>query len=100
MMQGSTPTHIFRLPIDTNLIQSLRITYAQNERKVLTKTKKDCVLDGNAVTVKLTQEETLLFKAKLDAEIQIHILTVGGDSIPSIIKKVPVRLLLDREVLE
>lgn len=100
MMQGSTPTHIFRLPLDTDLIQSLRITYAQNEKPILIKHKDDCVLNGNSVSVKLTQDDTLLFRAKLDAQIQIHILTTEGDSIPSFVKRVPVRLLLEREVLE
>lgn len=35
MSQGTTPTHVFTLPIDTSTISQLRITYIQGGTVVL-----------------------------------------------------------------
>lgn len=82
MIRGTTPTHTFNLPFDTALIDKIKITYAQNGVVVLTKEKADCKFDGNAATVKLTQEDTLKFDASR-VQIQIRVLTMGGDALAS-----------------
>ena len=48
----------------------------------------------------LTQEETLRFDHKKAVQIQIRILTAGGDALASVIEKIGVSQLLDNEVLE
>jgi hypothetical protein len=100
MIQGSTPLHIFRLPFSTDIIYALRISYEQNKKIVLSKELDNVSLEENAVKLRLSQEETLLFDAICPCRIQMHILTTGGDAVPSKIKTVPVHVLLDRRVIE
>lgn len=100
MRRLTTPTHIFNIPFETDLIEKMRIVYAQNEEIILTKELSDCVLSDKSVSVTLTQEETYLFDNKKHAvEIQLHILTTGGDSVVSNIIRVLVEKCLDTEVL-
>ena len=40
MIRGTTPTHIFKLPIDTSTIRQLRITYVQYGKTVLEVTER------------------------------------------------------------
>ena len=99
MMPGTTPIHLFNLPFDTDMVDKVKITYLQNDKEVLTKTKADCALDGNTVSVTLTQEDTFRFNSKKEVEIQIRVLTLGGEVLGSIPVKVGVSKCLDNEVL-
>lgn len=98
-MRGTTPTHIFRLPFDTALIKSVRITYAHNKKPVLIKETEQCTLEGDTITVRLTQEETLLFKNNWDVEIQLRVLKTDGDVLRSEIYHRYTGVLLDDEVM-
>ena len=99
MIQGTTPTHTFDIPFDTALINKMRILYAQNNKLVLEKENADCSIDGNTITVRLTQEDTLKFVADALVQIQLRILTAGGDALASDIVNVDCRRILDDEVL-
>lgn len=99
MRRGSTPTHIFNISLDTNLISKVRILYAQNDRVVLRKEDADCTREGQKIIVKLTQRETLLFKQG-KVEVQLRVITPSGDSIPSKVYTVNVQRLLENEVFE
>ena len=79
MIRGTTPTHIFELEISVENIADLEIAYSQNDRVLFYKRKDDCVLDGNTITLSLTQEETFMFDcSKRVVEIQIRIKTIDG----------------------
>lgn len=99
MIRGTTPTHTFNLPFDTALVDKIKITYAQNGVVILTKEKADCKLEGNFVTVKLSQENTLKFDASR-VQIQIRVLTIGGDALASDIVTKPCKDVLEGGVLE
>jgi hypothetical protein len=99
MVIGTTPTHTFTLPFDIDVIKSLKITYAQGGEVMLTKRKEDCILEGDTVTVKLSQEDTFNFIYPGDIEIQVRILTNAGDALTSYIHKVSLSKCLDDEVL-
>lgn len=99
MIRGSTPTHIFNLPIDTALLSKIRIIYAQDDEILFTKEKDVCACDGCRISVKLTQEETFMFDCKKSVQIQIRAATTAGDVVPSKIKLVSVEKCLDNEVL-
>ncbi len=99
MIQGSTPTHTFTLPIKVESIDKIRIVYAQNDKVLFVKNKEDCTLDGNCVSVKLSQENTLSLMSYKICVIQIRVLTVGGDSLVSNPISVPVEKCYDKEVL-
>lgn len=99
MTPGATPTHTFNLPISTDEISALRITYEQNGRIVIQKEKEDCELNDKKVIVRLEQEETLQFDANALSRIQMKLRTTGGDVLISEVIKKPVNVVLDKEVI-
>lgn len=99
MIRGTTPTHVFTLPFNVDLIKEVKIIYSQGGKKVLTKCKADCTLNDNDITLTLTQEETLKFSCLNDVEIQLKILTHADKVIVSQIEAVDVERCLDSEVL-
>lgn len=99
MIRGTTPEHKFTIPFDTALVDKVKIIYAQDDVVVFEKETADCVLDGMTVTTRLTQEDTLKLDHKKAVQIQLRILTTGGQALASIIEKVGVSQLLDDEVL-
>lgn len=99
MIRGTTPTHIFNLPFDTAQIKQIKIIYAQSDDVIFCKDVKTCQLEQKTVTVKLTQEETLLFDCRLPVQIQIRVLTLGGDALATNIILASVEKCLDNEVL-
>ena len=99
MIRGTTPTHIFEIPIDSSLLKQVQITYAQGNTNLLVKTIEDCVLDGNSISVTLSQEETLKFSHKKDVEVQIRVLTKDGTAMATTVRSVDVGRVLNEEVL-
>lgn len=99
MRRGTTPTRTLKLPIDAGLIKELRVIYQQDGVNKLIKTKDDFRFEGNAASIKLTQEETFLFDDDQVVKIQARILTAGGDALASNVIRVKVRELLEDEVM-
>lgn len=99
MIQGTTPTHQFTIPMDASSVQLARVTYAQKDKVLLTKEGDDCRVEGNVIEVKLTQEETLLFDEFSSVQIQVRVLTTAGDALASDLIRVPCGAILDKEVL-
>lgn len=99
MIRGTTPTHTFNIPFDTSMVKEVKILYAQDDVKVLEKNTEDCTLSGQSISVTLTQEDTFLFDCKKAVEIQIRVLTAGGNALASVPEKVGVSKCLDNEVL-
>lgn len=100
MYRGSTPTHTFRLPstCPPDMIKEYKITYVQNGNEILSKKSADCTTEGNAIVVKLSQEDTFLFKKGV-VTIQLRVLTLGNDCIISKDIEKSVKECLDSEVL-
>ena len=99
MIQGTTPTHIFTVVLDTESIDKLTITYAQNDVVVLKKTKADCVIEENKFIVQLTQEDTLKFRENATVQIQMKVRLESGEVLATDIKYQSLRKVLDKEVL-
>ena len=100
MKLGSTPKHEFALPFDVSLVKEFKVTYKQNGKIILEKYLDDFVIDGNTLSVTLTQEETFLFAGGVKIELQARVLTMSGDALSSDIRIIPAERCLDREVLE
>lgn len=101
MIRGTTPTHIFRLPVDTSTIREIRITYCQFGRTVMEKTEKDVTMDGDIVQFTLTQEESLLFRAGSNkVQLQVKVLTTANTVLASPVKAMSVEEILNEEVLK
>ena len=104
MRRGTTPIHTFTLPFNVPDESCIRIVYAQNDKIILERTTETCSVNSNAVSIRLTDEETLLFdcsshwvNGKFEpymVEIQIGIKTPNGDKLWSdIITETPERCL-------
>lgn len=72
MRRGTTPTHIFKTSIDLTEAEVIFITYRQGNKNVLEKSREDLIVTNEQVSVKLTQEETLLFSINEAVKIQIR----------------------------
>ena len=73
MRRGTTPTHIFKTSIDLTDAEVIFITYYQNKKIVLEKTKDDLdELTAEGLKVTLSQTDTLMFSTNGQVEIQIR----------------------------
>lgn len=101
MIQGTTPMHSFTFPEDPSIFSEIEITYQQLGIILFQKYKKDLTFDtGNVVKFKLTQEETLMFSLNSPVRIQVKVLTSANDVLASQIFDVPVKEILNPNVLE
>lgn len=100
MIRGTTPTHIFNLPIDTSIIKEVRITYVQYSKIIVEKTERDVAMSDQTIRFKLTQEETLRFAKSTPVRVQLKVLTTDNTVLASPIRDIPVDDILNEEVLE
>lgn len=74
--RGSTPTHSFSIPFDTNAIDGVIIIYAQNGAEVFRKTTADCTITNHDISVTLSQNDSLRLKA--DAPVKVQLVVYSG----------------------
>ena len=89
MIRGTTPTHVFnKLPVLSNEIKEIWITYLQHGKEILTKdiTEVSFVDDPEEDTciaeVTLSQEDTLLFGYG-PATVQMRVLLIDDTALAS-----------------
>jgi hypothetical protein len=99
MIRGTTPTHIFTIPFETDLIKDVRVIYAQNSVVVVQKNISSCKLGDHELSVSLSQEETLKFDCTRPVEIQLKINMVDTSVVASNIMLVDVGKVLSDEVM-
>lgn len=99
MIRGTTPTHEFTIPFDTEQVEKVRIIYVQGGVERFVKTEVDCTMAGKVISCRLTQEDTLSLTSDNCVEIQLRVLTVAGDAFASQIMKAHVCACLEDEVL-
>ncbi len=100
MIRGTTPTHIFTIPFETELIADLRIIYAQNGEEKIVKKLADCTVDGQTITVTLSQEDTFKFDCSKKVQLQIRVLTYGDEALSTDVMLITVEQCLNDEVLK
>lgn len=100
MIRGTTPTHIFSLPFEASIIADLRIIYAQNGEEKVVKKLEDCTADGQTITVTLSQEDTFKFDCSKTVQLQVRVLTLGGEALSSEVIIITVEQCLNEEVLK
>lgn len=98
MVQATTPTFLLTLPIDLSDLSSMVFTITQGETKI-NKRDSELQINGQVVSVYLTQEETMCFK-KGSAKIQLNWLYQDGSRGCSDIATIDVTPNLLLEVLE
>lgn len=99
MKRGTTPIHQFVLPFSVDMIDEVEITYCQNGQEVLKKYLNHCTADGKTLSVMLSQDETFSFDEGTNVEIQLRVLTKGGEVHASDVFAVDCRKCLSDEVL-
>lgn len=99
MIRGTTPTEIFKLPIDASIIKKVRITYVQYAKIIVEKTEQDVAMSDQTIRFKLTQEETLRFSATTPAIVQLKVLFTDNTVQACPIMEVSVKDILNEEVL-
>lgn len=99
MIRGTTPTHVFsKLPVLSDEIQEIWITYLQSGKPILTKKKDSVTFEDDAqeetctATVKLTQDETLTFTSG-PATVQVRLLltddtALASDEVPLMVRRI------------
>lgn len=102
MTRGTTPTCIFRVKkqgLDLSQYTNY-ITFSQKDGMELTLTgdsvvaSYDTETELTTLTVYMTQEQTLAFDSKKDAEVQLRSINVEGVALASKIVAVPVNRIL------
>lgn len=86
MFRGTTPTLEFEIPFDTSLIDELFVTITQTNAVTVEKDRSQCELNGNVITVKLTQKDTLIFKSNYfggATRLQVRIKMLNGEALAS-----------------
>ena len=91
--------HTFTLPFGGEYVAKVRITYAQGNEIKITKELSDVTISNNAITVKLTQEDTLKLDHKQRVHIQLQVLTPSNEALVSKIIVKDVDDCLSNEVL-
>lgn len=98
-MIGTTPTHTWALPFDASLVAEARAIYKQSGEEILRKETEHFTMEGQKLSVTLSQEETFLFDCRTPVKIQLRIRTTAGQALKTpVIVKTPTECL-DREVL-
>ena len=99
MKRLTTPKLTFELPFDKTIIEKIRLTFKQSDTIIFVKESDQLRWEDNMVTVKLTQAETQQLSPTI-LQMELHILTTGGDSLKSDPISVCVEDVLNDEVLE
>lgn len=99
MYRGTTPIHIFDLPVETDQIKNLRATYVQRKEKIVEKRLTDVNLIDKKAEVRLSQRETLKFDASVPAYVQIRILTTDNQVFTSEPEAIDVKETFNEEIL-
>ena len=99
MIRATTPTHIFTLPFEANLLKTVLISYGQYGNEKVKKETKECTLSGKTITVKLTQEETAKFAGGIPVDIQLRAVTTSGDVVATKYYTVECDRVMNDEVL-
>ena len=99
MIRGTTPLLEFALPFDTSQIAEAWVTLSQNKTVVIDKELESCTCEGNKLTVRLTQDETLKLDCSCRTEIQVRVRTLADDALASNIITVSTDRILKEGVI-
>ena len=101
LCRGTTPTHSFTLPDELNGVElaALYITYRQDGKTVIEKDINAISVKDGVASVRLTQEETLLFSDRRKCCIQVRLRTDAGDALVSNVVDIPVYNVLKEGVI-
>lgn len=97
--RGTTPTHTWTIPFDTDLIKDVRASYSQNDKEVIVKNYNNVSIMGKVISIELTQEETFSLEEG-SVDMQLRILTKDDKVVNTDIITKEVYKALNEEVLK
>lgn len=100
MIRGTTPTITFNLPFAVSLIDKIWVTFSQFNAEVFTIENVGLEMKDLTISVKLTQEQTLLLNHNFNVDIQLRILTKNSEAMASNIIKTDIGRILKEGVIE
>ena len=83
MIRGTTPTLEFTIPFNTSVLAEAFVTLSQNGKVVLDKALHECNCEERKLSVKLSQEETLMLDCNCKTEIQVRARTLDDEALAS-----------------
>ena len=98
MFRGTTPKNIFDVNLDCTGAELIYITYSQHGKTIVEKTIEDVTVAEGQITVNLSQEETLRFRAA-PVDIQIRVKFPDGSATASNIINTTVEKILKDGVI-
>lgn len=99
MYRGTTPTLRFSLPFPATDIDNAYVTFAQYGTVKIDKPLSACTCEGDTLTVRLTQSETLALQCNCNVEMQISV-KIGDNIMRSqIITTTVERILKEGEIV-
>lgn len=99
MYRGTTPTLDFYLPFECSAMKKLNIAFVQAGAIIFEKGLEDCTIENHKVSVKLTEQDTLLLDDKKGCvEMQLRV-SDGSNTLASNIVRVSVDRILKEGVL-
>ena len=99
MRRGTTPTHKFKAPLDLTSASEVFMTYKQEGKTTIEKTKEDMEISENEILIEISQTDTLSFSTIGDVEIQCRAKYPDGKVVASQIIRVPVKKILKEGVI-
>ena len=76
--RGTTPTYTFTFEEDMGAAQEILVSFAQDFVIKVEKTAEDITVNGNTISFRLSQAETLSFTPNVDAYVQVRALRLDG----------------------
>lgn len=101
MRRGTTPTLTFTTPYEADIITGGFLSFWQHRRIVLdiSLTDPSVTIEDNAISVTLTQEQTLAFDAEDIARAQIRATLMSGKAVASNIVAIPIGAIIKNGVI-
>lgn len=100
VIRGTTPLHEFELPLPLEIIKDVRVSYGQNKKVIFVKEKDECKIEDGKLSIRLSQEDTFMFRPEKKLYIEIRIQTTDEQIIqteePVVLRVVDT---LDEEVM-
>ena len=93
MTRGTTPTLIFKMPIEGSSITNCSVALSQGNVLILDKGMSDCEIEEKVLTCTLTEVDTLKLDSRKPLEIQLRVYC-GEMKYASQVFKIPVGKIL------
>lgn len=99
MYRGTTPVLNFKFPFNIDTLQDVYVTFEQKCGVNYDKTLEDSQVQGDTLTITLSQQDTLRLKHDRPLMIQIRAKTPDGTALASHIITVDVKEILKEGVI-